>query len=92
MLDLGPWLVPELGRKGEISVDDWAEIRRLHFSEGVSIKELVRRTGHLAEHDPRSVAFEAPPSYVRAAKAVGVDAVDGEIRRLLMSIRGCRRR
>jgi hypothetical protein len=26
-------------------MEDWAEIRRLHRAEGVSVKEIVRRTG-----------------------------------------------
>ncbi|MBT2274824.1 helix-turn-helix domain-containing protein, partial [Rhodococcus qingshengii] len=28
-----------------ISVEDWAEIRRLHRSEGIPIKEIARRMG-----------------------------------------------
>ncbi|WP_150119312.1 helix-turn-helix domain-containing protein, partial [Enteractinococcus helveticum] len=28
-----------------MSVEDWAEIRRLHRAEGVAIKEIVRRMG-----------------------------------------------
>ena len=28
-----------------ISVEDWAEIRRLHRAEGVPIKEIARRLG-----------------------------------------------
>lgn len=29
-----------------IDVEHWAEIRRLHFVVGLSIKETCRRTGH----------------------------------------------
>ena len=42
---LGP--LPQLrrGRKGVLSMEDWAEIRRRHRAEGVSIKEIARGTG-----------------------------------------------
>lgn len=33
-----------------LSVEDWAEIRRLHRSEGVSISEVARFDGDLEEH------------------------------------------
>ena len=41
----GPWLELESGRKDVIEVEDWAEIRRLHRAEGLSIKEITRRFG-----------------------------------------------
>ena len=28
-----------------LDVEDWAEIRRLHFGEGVPIKQIARRLG-----------------------------------------------
>jgi hypothetical protein len=37
-----PWLDGELGSKDVISVEDWAEVRRLHRAEGVSIKQTAR--------------------------------------------------
>ena len=42
MLDIEPWLGLEPGRKGLIDVEDWAEIRRLHRAEGLSIKAILR--------------------------------------------------
>ena len=33
-----------------LSVEDWAEIRRLHRAEGMPIKEIARVLGCLAEH------------------------------------------
>ncbi len=33
-----------------LDVERWAELRREHFVRGVSIKELVRRTGAVEEH------------------------------------------
>ena len=44
-----------------LNVEDWAEIRRLHWAEGVSIKEIVRRTG-IARNTVRSaVRSDTPP-------------------------------
>jgi transposase len=66
-----------------ISVEDWAEIRRLHRAEGLSINEIVRRSG-LARNTVRAaLRSERPPVYERAAKGSIVDAVDGELRVLL---------
>ena len=33
-----------------MSVEDWAEIRRLHRAEGIPIKQIARVLGGLAEH------------------------------------------
>ena len=33
-----------------LSVEDWAEIRRLHFAERMPIKQIARRAGDLEEH------------------------------------------
>ncbi len=64
-------------------MEDWAEIRRLHRAEGVSIKEIVRRTG-LARNTVRTaVRSDAPPSYERKARGSGVDAHEPGIRQLL---------
>lgn len=83
MLDLGPWRDAEPGRKGVINVEDWAEIRRLHFAEGISIKELVRRTGRSRNTIRAALRSETPPRYERVRREWAVDAVDGEIRALL---------
>jgi transposase len=66
-----------------IGVEDWAEIRRLHRAEGLSINEIVRRSG-LARNTVRTaLRSERPPVYERAGKGSIVDAVDGELRVLL---------
>jgi hypothetical protein len=44
--------------EGLVGVEQWAELRREHFVRGVSIKELVRRTG-LSRNTIR-VALRAP--------------------------------
>ena len=39
-----------------LSVEDWAEIRRLHRAEGVSISEIARVMGVVEEHGEGGVA------------------------------------
>ena len=38
-----------------MTVEDWAEIRRLHRAEGMPIKAIARRLGSLAEHGAAGV-------------------------------------
>lgn len=66
-----------------IRVDQWSEIRRLHFAEGVGVKTIARRLG-LARNTVRSaVRSSVPLRYVRAPAGSAVDAVESEVRRLL---------
>lgn len=66
-------------------MDEWAEIRRLFFSEGMPIKRIVRELG-VARNTVRSaVRSSAPPLYQRAPQGSAVDAVEDDIRRLLQS-------
>lgn len=66
-----------------LDVEDWAEIRRLHLAEGLSIKEIVRRTG-IARNTVRSaLRSDAPPVFDRKPRPSAVDAVESEIRGLL---------
>ncbi len=63
--------------------EDWAEIRRLHMSERMSIKAIVRRTG-LARNTVRSaLAADEPPKYRRGPVTSLVDPVEPRIRALL---------
>jgi transposase len=76
--------IVELGRdEGVLSVEDWAEIRRLHRSEGLPIKEIVRVLGVARNTVRAALASDAPPKYERAAKGSIVDAVEPRIRELL---------
>jgi DNA-binding transcriptional regulator YiaG len=43
----------ELGRKQVLSVENWAEIRRLRRAEGVSISEIARVLGISRNGRPR---------------------------------------
>ncbi|MBD7958852.1 IS21 family transposase [Microbacterium sp. Sa4CUA7] len=66
-----------------ISVEDWAEIRRLHKAEGMPIKAIVRKLG-VARNTVRSaLASDEPPVYRRAPRRSLVDAVEPEIRKWL---------
>lgn len=63
--------------------EDWAEIRRLHKSEQMSIKAIVRRTG-LARNTVRAaLAADEPPRYQRPAAGSLVDGFEPAIRVLL---------
>jgi transposase len=66
-----------------ISVEDWAEIRRLHRAEGMSVKGVARHLGIARNTVRRAVASDDPPKYRRAAKGSIVDAVEPAIRELL---------
>jgi transposase len=66
-------------------VEDWAEIRRLSKSEGLSIKEIVRQTGVARNTVRTALRSDVPPTYQRATKGSIVDPFEPEIRRLLMA-------
>ena len=63
--------------------EDWAEIRRLHRSEEMPIKAIVRKLGVSRNAVRRALAADAPPKYVRPLKGSAVDAVEPQIRALL---------
>lgn len=66
-----------------IHVEDWAEIRRLHRSEGLSARAVARQLGISRNTVLRALASDRPPQYRRAAKGSAVDAVEPAIRELL---------
>jgi transposase len=66
-----------------ITVEDWAEIRRLYLAERMSIRAIATRL-HLARNTVRNaVRSTQPPRYVRAGTGSVVDAVEPWIRALL---------
>jgi transposase len=68
-----------------IDVEHWAEIRRMHFIDGVSIREIHRRTGLHRETIRRALAAKRPPAYRRAKAPSKIDPFKEEIERLLRS-------
>ena len=47
-----------------LSVEDWAEIRRLHRGEGLPIKLIARTLGISRNTVRAALAADAPPRYV----------------------------
>ncbi len=72
---LNPWRM--------ITIENWAEIRRLSRAEGVPIKEISRRLGVARNTVRAALAADVPPRYERAAKGSVVDEVEPQIRALL---------
>jgi transposase len=66
-----------------IDVEHWAEIRRMHFVDGVSIREIRRRTGLHRETIRRALATKRPPAYRRPKAPSKLDPFKEEIERLL---------
>jgi transposase len=68
-----------------LSVEDWAEIRRLHRAEQMPIKAIARVMGCSKNTVRRALAAEGPPRYERARQGSIVDAVEPRIRELLQA-------
>jgi transposase len=66
-----------------LSVEDWAEIRRLHRSEGMPIKAIARVMGCSRNTVRAALASDGPPKYERAPAGSIVDAAEPRIRELL---------
>ncbi|MFD7011959.1 IS21 family transposase [Rhodococcus jostii] len=66
-----------------LSVEDWAEIRRLHRSEGLPIKAIARVMGISRNTVRSALAADGPPKYQRARPGSIVDPVEPRIRELL---------
>ncbi len=66
-----------------LSVEDWAEIRRLRRSERLPIKAIARILGISRNTVRAALASDAPPKYVRKPAGSIVDTVEPQIRELL---------
>jgi len=66
-----------------LAVEDWAEIRRLHLSEGVSARAIAWRLGVSRGTVARALASSGPPKYQRPPKGSAVDSFEPAIRALL---------
>jgi hypothetical protein len=51
-----------------IDVHQWAEIRRLRFSEGLGIKAIVKHTGIARNTVRAALRADEPPVYRRRAR------------------------
>src|SRR5919108_502084 len=70
-------------RTGVLSVEDWAEIRRLHRAEGLPIKVIARVLGVSRNTVRSALACDVPRKYARRPAGSIVDAVEPRIRELL---------
>jgi transposase len=68
-----------------VGVEQWAEIRRLYFVKRLSIKEIVRRTGHGRNTVRRALRSVEPPCYRRPLRPSKLDPFRDEVHRLLRS-------
>jgi Mu transposase-like protein len=68
-----------------LEVRRWAEIRRMKEVEGLSIREIVRRTGHDRNTVRRALRRDGPPRYERPSRASKLDPFKDEITRLLQA-------
>ena len=66
-----------------VGVEQWAEIRRLYFVKRLSIKEIVRRTGHGRNTIRRALRSGEPPRYRRPPRPSKLDPFRDEVHRLL---------
>ena len=72
-----------LDSEGVLAVEDWAEIRRLHLSEGLSARAVSRRLGISRGAVARALAAAGPPKYERKPAGSAVDLFEPAIRELL---------
>jgi transposase len=68
-----------------LTVEDWAEIRRLHRSEQLPIKVIARVMGISRNTVRAALASDGPPSYRRRSSGSVVDEVEPRIRELLQA-------
>ena len=66
-----------------VGVEQWAEIRRLHFVKGLSQREIRRRTGLHRDTIRKVIDSSEPPVYRRAPAGSKLDPFKEEIHRLL---------
>jgi len=66
-----------------MTVESWAEVRRLHRAEGMSIKAIGRRLGVARNTVRAALAAHEPPMYERERAGSRVDGFEPAIRGLL---------
>jgi transposase len=71
-----------------IVVEQWAEIRRMHFVEGLSIKGIARRTGRDRKTIRKAIRGAEPPGYRRAPAGSKLDPHREQVARLVREVDG----
>lgn len=66
-----------------LQVDEWAEIRRLHFAQGLGVKTIARDLGRARNTVRSAVRSQGPPKYQRASQGSAADAYEDAVRELL---------
>lgn len=66
-----------------ISLEDWALIRHLHRSEGLSQRAIARQLSIARDTVASALASDGPPKYQRAAGPSAITEVEPRIRSLL---------
>ena len=66
-----------------VGVEQWAEIRRLYFVKRLSIKGIVRRTGHGRNTIRRALRSAEAPRYRRPPRPSKLEPFRDEVHRLL---------
>ena len=75
----------EVRGKWVLSVEDWAEIRRLHRAERMPVKVIARVLGCSKNTVKKALAADQPPGYRRRSRGSVVDASEPRIRELLQA-------
>ena len=73
-------------RRELLSVEDWAEIRRLHRAEGLPIKLIARTLGISRNTVRAALGSDDPPKYVRKPAGSAVDGFEDAIRAQLNAV------
>jgi transposase len=73
----------EARRRVVLGVRRWAEIRRMREVDGVSIREIAKRTGHDRNTVRRALRRDGAPRYQRPPRPSKLDPFKDEIHRLL---------
>ncbi|MCV7155763.1 MULTISPECIES: IS21 family transposase [Mycolicibacterium] len=66
-----------------ISLEDWALIRHLHLSEGLSQRAIARKLSIARDTVASALANDGPPKYERASPPSAISEVEPRIRALL---------
>jgi transposase len=69
--------------EGVLSVEDWAEIRRLYRAEKMPIRAIARTMGISRNTVRAAIASDGPPKYERKPAGSIVDGAEPRIRELL---------